>query len=120
MKSDENIHLKMSLLFLNGEKEFELGGQLLFGVQAIREVYAADTTVCMDLHAQSFYIIRAVGAAREVGEVELDLIPPFVETHRHRADEGLHTSGGLIVRGAEASPHVFVVEHLHFEGEVFF
>jgi hypothetical protein len=74
----------------------------------------------MDLHAQCFYIVGAVGATREVGEIELNLIPPFVETHRHSADEWLHACGRLVVGSAETTSYVLVVEHLHLKGEVFF
>jgi hypothetical protein len=119
VRDDKNIHLKMSLLLLNRKEEFELGRQLLLRIQAIGEVYATDAAVRMDLHAQCLYIVSAVGASGEVGEVELDLIPAFVETHRHCADEWLDASGRLVVGCAEATSYIFVVEHLHFEGEVF-
>ena len=73
----------------------------------------------MHLHSQRFYVVSAVCASCEVAEVELDLIPPVVQSHRHSADERLHPSGGLVVGGSEAAPHILVVQHLHLEGEVF-
>ena len=96
----------------------------------------------MDLHAERFDVVGPVGAAREIGEVELDLVPPLVELHGHGADEGLDARAGLwFVCGAhdqyrfesvsdsmprsdleggcaEAAADVLVVQHLHLEGEV--
>jgi len=72
----------------------------------------------VDLHSQGFNVVRAVRTASEVAEVELDLIPAFVEAHGHGADEGLDTSRALVVGGAEASAHALVIENGHFEGEV--
>jgi hypothetical protein len=42
-------------------------------------------------------VVGTVGTTSEIGQVELDLVPALVETHGHRADEGLHTGGRLIV-----------------------
>ncbi len=72
----------------------------------------------MDLHAKGLDIVGAVGAAGEVREVELDLVPALVESHGHSADERLDTGGGLIVRSAESSAHVLVVEDHDLESEV--
>lgn len=44
---------------LKGQEELELGGQLLLGVQAVREVDAADAAVGMDLDAQRLYVVGA-------------------------------------------------------------
>lgn len=66
----------------------------------------------MNLNAQRFHIVRSVGASREVGQIELDLIPALVQAHRHRADERLDARRRLVVAGAEAPSHVLVVEHL--------
>ena len=63
-------------------------------------------------------VVCSVGAAGEVGQVELNLVPALVETHGHSADEGLDAGGALVVTGAEPAAHVLVVEHLHLEGEV--
>lgn len=35
----------------------------------------------MDLDAKCLDVVGAIGAAGEIGEVELDLVPPLVETH---------------------------------------
>ena len=73
----------------------------------------------MDLHSQGLDVVSSVGATGEVGQVELNLVPAFVQTHGHRANEGLDASGRLVVGRTESASDVFVVEHLHFEGEIF-
>ena len=73
----------------------------------------------MDLHSQSLNVVCAIRSTCEVGQVELNLVPPFVQTHRHRADERLDSGGGLVIGGPEASANIFVVEDLDFEREVF-
>ena len=72
----------------------------------------------MNLHAQRLDVIRAISAAREVREVELNLIPAFVETHGHRTNERLHACRALIIRRAKSSTYVLVIEDLDFEGKV--
>ena len=74
----------------------------------------------MDGNPESFYVVAAVCPASEIGQVKLDLVPALVQPHGHSTDEGLDPGGRLVVGGPEASPYVFVVEDLHFEGEVFF
>ena len=49
---------------------------------------------------------------REICEVELNLIPPVVESHGHRADEGFNSGCGLVIGGSEPSPHILVVQNL--------
>ncbi len=72
----------------------------------------------MDLHSQGLDIVCAVGSSSEVTQVELDLVPTFIQTHRHCADEGLHSGRALVVRSSETTSHILVIKHLHFEGEV--
>ena len=67
---------------------------------------------------QSFNVVGTVGTAGEVRQVELNLIPAFVETHGHGADERLYAGGALVVRSAETAANVLVIENLDFEGEV--
>ena len=108
----------ISLLLLHGQEQLELRGQLLLRVQPVREVDPPDPAVGVDLHPQRLDVVGAVGSAREVAEVELNLIPALIQPHGHCADEGLHPGGGLVVAGPESPPDVLVVEDLHFEGEV--
>jgi len=65
------------------------------------------------LNAESLDVVGAVSAAREVRQVELDLVPTFVESHRHRADERLDARRALIIAGAESSTYVLVVQYLY-------
>lgn len=84
----------------------------------------------MDLHSINIYkykclpkrfnVVCSVSSSGEVRQVELNLIPTLVESHGHRANEWLHSGGALVVRCSESSPHILVIEHLHFESEVFF
>ena len=69
---------------------------------------------------QGLNVVCPVGSPCEVRQVELDLIPSLIQPHRHCADEWLYSRGGLVVRGSEPSSNVFVIEDLHFKGEVFF
>mmetsp|Transcript_1197 Transcript_1197/g.3493 ORF Transcript_1197/g.3493 Transcript_1197/m.3493 type:complete len:203 (+) Transcript_1197:241-849(+) len=102
----------------NRQEELELRRQLLFAVETVREVDAADAAVRMQLHPQGLDVVRTVGAAGEVRQVELDLVPTLVQTHRHGADEGLHARGTLVVGGPETAAHLLVVEHGDLEREV--
>mmetsp|Transcript_1196 Transcript_1196/g.3488 ORF Transcript_1196/g.3488 Transcript_1196/m.3488 type:complete len:203 (+) Transcript_1196:229-837(+) len=102
----------------NRQEELELRRQLLFAVETVREVDAADAAVRMQLHPQGLDVVRAVSAARKVGQVELYLVPALIQAHRHRADEGLHARGTLVVGGPETAAHLLVVEHGDLEREV--
>ena len=72
----------------------------------------------MYLHAQGLNIVGTVGTSREIGQVELDLVPALIETHGHGTDERLNTGGRLIVRCAEPTSNVLIVEDLHLKSEV--
>ena len=73
----------------------------------------------MQLYPESFNIISPIGSPGKVAEIELYLIPALVKSHGHGADKRLHPGGALVVRGPESPPDVFIVKHLHLEGEVF-
>ena len=88
----------------------------------------------MDLNSQSLNIVRSVCSSGEVGQVELDLVPPFIESHGHGADEWLYSGCGLqerlgrmrrweegylIVGSSESSSDVLVIKDLNFKSEVF-
>ena len=74
----------------------------------------------MDLYPERFNIVCTVSSSREVRQVELDLIPSFIQPHRHCADEGFHSCSALIIRCSKSSPNVLVVQYLHFESKVLF
>mmetsp|Transcript_16986 Transcript_16986/g.47431 ORF Transcript_16986/g.47431 Transcript_16986/m.47431 type:complete len:231 (-) Transcript_16986:199-891(-) len=73
----------------------------------------------MNLHPKSFDVVCTVCPSGEVGKVELDLVPALVQPHGHRANEGLHTGGRLVVGCAEPAAHVLVVQNLYLKSEVF-
>jgi len=113
-----SLRALLSVLLGNGEEQLELWRQFLFGVESVGEVQAANAAIRMQGYTQRLDVICSVRAPREIGEVELDLIPTLVQTHRHRANEWLYSCSGLIVGGTEASANALVIEHLHFEREV--
>ena len=49
----------------------------------------------MDLDSEGLDVAGAVGSAREVREVELNLVPALVQPHRHCANERFYTSCAL-------------------------
>lgn len=73
----------------------------------------------MNSHAKSLYIVASVSSSCEIWQVELNLIPALVESHRHCADEWLHSCCRLIIWGSKSSSDIFVVQNLHFESEIF-
>lgn len=64
------------------------------------------------LNSESLDVIGAVRSAREVWQVELDLVPAVVQPHGHRTDEGLHSRRALIVTRPEPPPHILIIQHL--------
>ena len=68
---------------------------------------------------QSFNVVGSVSSSCEIRQVELNLIPAFVETHGHSTDERFYSCCTLVVTGSETSSHVLVIEYLHFKGKVF-
>jgi hypothetical protein len=72
----------------------------------------------VDLHAQGLNVVGTVSTSREIGQVELDLVPALIKTHGHGTDERLDTGGRLIVRCAEPTSNVLIIEHLHLKSEV--
>ena len=72
----------------------------------------------MDLHSKGLYVVGSVSSSGEIRQVELNLIPAFIESHGHGTDERLDSGGRLIVGGSESTSDTLVVQDLHFEGEV--
>lgn len=127
-------HLRL-LGLLDGQEKLELGRQLVLAVESVAKVNSADSAVGVDLNSQSLDVIRSVRAAGEVWEVELNLVPAFLEistnlleifnfqsffrttyikSHWHRAYERLHARRRLVVAGPEPSPYVLVIEDLNW------
>ena len=103
----------------NWQEKFELWWELIFGVESIGEVNSSNSAVGVDLNSKGLYVVGSVSSSCEVGQVELNLIPALVESHGHCADEGLNSSGGLVVGGSESTSNALVIKDLHLEGEVF-
>ena len=102
----------------NRQEEFEFWRQLIFGVEPVGEVDSSDSAVRMDLHPQCLYVVGTVSSSGEIRQIELNLIPSLIKSHRHGANERLDSGGRLIVRGSESSSYALVIEYLHLEGEV--
>ena len=47
----------------------------------------------MNSDPQSLYIVTPIGSSGEIREIELNLIPSFVEPHGHGANKGLDSGG---------------------------
>eukprot|EP00406_Dinophysis_acuminata_P003904 CAMPEP_0179226202 /NCGR_PEP_ID=MMETSP0797-20121207/8694_1 /TAXON_ID=47934 /ORGANISM="Dinophysis acuminata, Strain DAEP01" /LENGTH=113 /DNA_ID=CAMNT_0020933227 /DNA_START=298 /DNA_END=639 /DNA_ORIENTATION=- len=73
----------------------------------------------MKLHAERLNVVCAVSTSREIGQIELNLVPALIKPHGHCADEGLHARRALVVGCPEAAADLLVVEDRHFEREVF-
>jgi len=61
----------------------------------------------------SLDVVGAVSASSEVREVELDLVPAAVQSHRQHAAERVDASRALVVAGAEPTTNVLVIKNLH-------
>ena len=72
----------------------------------------------VDFLPKSLNIVGTVGTSSEIGQVKLNLIPAFVKSHGHRANERFYPCCALIVGGAESSTHILIVKDLNFESEV--
>ena len=68
---------------------------------------------------QGLDVVGTIGTTREIGQVELNLIPALIKSHGHCANEWLYASCALVVGGTETPAHVLVIKYLHFESEVF-
>ena len=107
-----------SCLVLDRQEELEFRRKLLLGVEPIRKVNPSNPAVCVNLHPQGLDVVRSVRPPREVGQVELDLVPPFVKSHWHCTNERFHSRCGLVVGGPKSAAHVLVIKHLHFEAKI--
>ena len=74
----------------------------------------------MNGDSECFNIVGAVGPAGKIRQIELDLVPAFIQSHGHCTYKWLNSSRRLIVRRPESSSNILIIEHLHLEGKVFF
>jgi len=110
----------LSLLLLNRQEELELRWKFLLGVKSVRKVYSTNTTIGMNCHTQSFYIVATVSPTGEIRQIELNLIPSLIQPHWHGADKWFNPCGWLIIGGTETSSNVLIIKNLHLKSEVFF
>ena len=64
------------------------------------------------LDSEGLDVVGAIGTAREVRQVELNLVPAIVQPHGHGANERLHSRRALVIAGPESPPHVLVIQNL--------
>lgn len=96
-------------MFLDGKEEFELWRELFFGVETIREVNTSDSAISVNSHSKCLYVIAAICSSSEIRQIELDLIPSFIEPHRHGTNERFNAGSRLIVRSSKSSANVLIV-----------
>lgn len=108
------------MLFLNGQKQLKLGRQLLLTIESIWKVYSSDPAVSVYSHSKGLNVIWSIGSPCEIGKVELNLVPAFIQPHGHCAYKRFHSCCWLIIWSSESTPHILVVQDLYFEGEIFF
>ena len=77
----------------NWQEEFELGRELVFGVKSIGEVDSSNSAVSVDLDSEGLNVVGTISSSGEIGQVELNLIPSFIESHRHGTNEWLDSGG---------------------------
>jgi len=110
--------VRLSGRLLHGQKELELWGKFFLGIQSVGEVDSADAAVSMELDPQGFDVVGAVCTAGEIGQVKLDLVPAFIQTHGHGTDERLDSGRALVVGCSETTTNVLVIQDLDLESEV--
>ena len=67
---------------------------------------------------ESLNVVGTICSSGEIRQVELNLIPSFIESHRHGTDEWLYTGGRLVVGSSESTSNALIIEDLHLKGEV--
>ena len=87
----------MKLLLLNGQEELEPGRHFCFAIVSITEIYPLEPAVKVNLGSQSRDVVGHVNTAGEVCKVELNLILPFFQPHRHLADEWVNSRRRLVI-----------------------
>lgn len=73
----------------------------------------------MDSHSESLYVIGPISSTSKVGQIELNLVPALIKSHRHGTDKGLDPGSRLIIGSPKPPPNILIIENLHFEGKIF-
>ena len=105
-------------LSCNWQEKFEFWRQFVLGVKSVWEIDSSNSAVGVDLDSESLYIIRTISSPGEIRQVELNLIPTFIQSHGHCTDEWLDSSRWLIVWSSESSSNALVIQNLYLECEV--
>ena len=103
----------------NWQEELELWWELVFGVESVGEIDSSDSAVSVDLNSKGLYVVGTVGSSGEIRQVELNLIPSFIKSHRHSTYEWLYSGSWLIVGSSESTSNWFIIQHLNLESEIF-
>ena len=85
----------------------------------IREIDSSNTTIGMNLNPNGFHIVRSICPTCEIRQIELNLVPPFIQTHWHCTNEWLYSRCGLIVRSSKPPLYTFIIENLYLKREIF-
>merc|ERR1719498_1881148 len=83
----------VSWLSGNWQEQFEFWWELVFGIESIREVDSSYSAVGMDLNSKGLNVVGSVSSSGEIRQVELNLVPSLIKSHRHGTDEWLNSSG---------------------------
>ena len=102
------------------QEKFELWWKLILSIKSIREIDSSNSAVSVDLNSKSLYVVGTIGSSGEIRQVELNLIPSFIESHWHSANKRFYSCSWLIVGGSESTSNWFVIKYLYLEGEVLF
>jgi len=103
----------------NWQEKLELWWELVFGVESVGEIDSSDSAVSVDLNSKGLYVVGTVSSSGEIRQIELNLIPSLIKSHRHGANKWLDSGSGLIVGGSESSSNTLIIQNLDLEGEVF-
>ena len=72
------LQLLLLLFLLDREIQFKFCGQFILGIQTIGKVNPANSAICVNLNAESFYIIGTIGSSCEICEVKLNFVPAVI------------------------------------------
>lgn len=65
------------------------------------------------LNPDGFDVVGAICSAREVRQVELDLVPSVIESHWHRTDERSDPRCALVVTRTKPTLYVLIIQYLY-------
>lgn len=69
-------------------------------------------------NTKSFDIVCAVSSFYIVGEIKHDLVPAWIQPHRHRGNVRFDACCDLIIGSTEPAYSVLVIQNLHFKRKI--